>query len=77
MAFAMDIPMAFAIQWVLPCDWAMYSTMGFAQDIPLGFAMRWALPYELAQSVKMGFAIELTIILIHTLKISFCSNYHD
>ena len=66
MAFAMDIPMAFAIQLVLPCDSALYSTMGFAKDIPLGFAMRGAFPYEWAQSGNMGFAMLLTIIFIHT-----------
>ena len=66
MVFAMDIPMAFAIQWVLPCDVALYSPMGFAKDIPPGFAMRWALPYEWAQSVKVGFAMKLTILFIHT-----------
>ena len=55
MAFAMDIPMAFAIQWVLPCDWALYSTMGFAKDIPLGFAMRWALHIWVSPVCLHGF----------------------
>ena len=43
MAFTMDSPMAFPIQWVLPYDWALYSTMGFAMEPPVGFAIQWVL----------------------------------
>ena len=49
----MDTPIAFAIQWLLPCEWALYGTRGFAKDIPLGFAMHWALPREWAQFITL------------------------
>ena len=46
--------MAFPIQWVLPYDWALYSTMGFAMEPPVGFTIQLVLPYDWALYSTVG-----------------------